>query len=91
MSTCDVGKNYQRHGFIYLKTIFLLPVLSDETFFILLQRYVTYIGSQKFMFDVLQLILGHRGEISNAVISYDDTLIGTGSMDKSCKVSNRHR
>ena len=43
------------------------------------------------MFDVLQLILGHRGEISNAVISYDDTLIGTGSMDKSCKVSNRHR
>ena len=30
--------------------------------------------------------MGHRAEISNAVFSYDSTIIATGSMDNTCKL-----
>ncbi len=34
----------------------------------------------------LHTLIGHRGEISNALFSYDSTIIATASMDKTCKI-----
>ncbi len=31
-------------------------------------------------------MIGHRGEISNAVFNYNSTLIATGSMDQTCRL-----
>ncbi len=34
----------------------------------------------------LHTLIGHRGEISNALFNYDATIIATASMDKTCKL-----
>ena len=34
----------------------------------------------------LHTLIGHRGEIANALFSYDNSIIATGSMDKTCKI-----
>ena len=34
----------------------------------------------------LYTLIGHRGEISNAVFNYSGSLIATGSMDHTCKL-----
>ena len=35
---------------------------------------------------LLHKLVGHRGEISNALFNYNCSLIATGSMDKTCKL-----